>query len=85
MNKPIISRQDHEAVEAWVASTARYLLHEAPTHIEAAVGDEMSAEQAEMIICARTTRGLMDLIYKTHGVPLRMLWSIGWPHTPELN
>lgn len=85
LNEPILSLDDFEDIEEWVASNVSYLLHEAAAQIEAAVDDETSAEMAEKVICARMTQRLTELIYKTHGVSRGMLWDLGWPHNFDLN
>jgi hypothetical protein len=73
---PILDADDLTSIEEWVRDNVRYLLHQAPADIDRAVDADFTAEDAEAIICARTTQRLVELVYATHGVPLELLWEV---------
>jgi hypothetical protein len=75
-DRPILDTEDLASIEEWVKENVRYLLHQAPADIDKAVDTDFTTEDAEAIICARTTQRLVELVYATHGVPLELLWEI---------
>jgi hypothetical protein len=74
--EPILSREVLEEIEGWVRSNVHWLLHEAPMRLQEAVDGDTTPEMAETILCAKMSQRLVELVYKTHGVPLELLWEI---------